>query len=129
MSTRNLLLVALGFLGATTGISASSRAPSYASQIVSTGVSLNQQIASSSLNSATSAANNGGQFVISKSGRYFLSTDLLAAPAASQVPCIYINASDVVLDLGGKTITLSSTTLQKMERLFLLPAIKTTLPS
>ena len=117
MNTRNLLIAALAFLATTTAISASriafDRAPSYAAQIINPGVSLNQQISSSSLNSATSALTNGGQFVISKSGRYFLSTDLLAAPAASQVPCIYINASDVVLDLGGKTVTLSSTTIQK----------------
>lgn len=117
MNTRNLLMVALAFLASTTPISATriafDRAPSYAAQIINPGVSLNQQISSSSLNSTISSLTNGGQFVISKSGRYFLSTDLLAAPAASQVPCIYINASDVVLDLGGKTVTLSSTTVQK----------------
>ncbi|MBM3886366.1 hypothetical protein FJ364_00405 [Candidatus Dependentiae bacterium] len=93
------------------------RAASMATQIVNTGISLNQQISSSSLNSAVTASSerggSGGQFVITKSGRYFLSTDILAAPAASNIPCIYINASDVVLDLGGKTLTLSTTTNQK----------------
>lgn len=74
--------------------------------MVNSGVSLNQQIASSSLN--TSATSNG-LFMISKSGRYFLSTDIFAAPCTSHIPIIYINASDVVLDLGGKSITLSST--------------------
>ncbi|MBM3886367.1 right-handed parallel beta-helix repeat-containing protein [Candidatus Dependentiae bacterium] len=109
MKTRNLLTFGLAFLSATSAMAAN-RAPSYASQIVNTGVSLNQQISSSSLNSASSAAN--GQFKITKSGRYFLSTDIAAAPAASQIACIYIDASDVVLDLGGKTLTLSSTTYQ-----------------
>jgi hypothetical protein len=110
MNTGNLLVVALAFLASAISLNAFNKAPSYAPQIVNTGVSLNQQISSSSLNSKASATN--GQFVIAKSGRYFLSTDILAAPAA-QIPCIYINASDVVLDLGGKTITLSSTTYQK----------------
>ncbi|MBM3886368.1 hypothetical protein FJ364_00415 [Candidatus Dependentiae bacterium] len=82
-------------------------------QIVNTAMSANQQIASSSLNSSPSASTNGGQFVINKSGRYFLSTDIFAAPAASRVPCIYINTSDVTLDLGGKTLSLSPTTNQK----------------
>lgn len=68
-------------------------------------------ITSSSLSSASTASN--GQFVISTSGRYFLSTDLMAAPARSNLACIYINTSDVVLDLGGKTITLSTSTNQK----------------
>ena len=76
---------------------------------ISTGVSLNQQIASSSLNNSVTAGANGGQFVITKSGRYFLSTDVIANPVVSG-PIIYINCSDVVLDLGGKTLTISGTT-------------------
>ena len=76
---------------------------------IATGISFNQQIASSSLNSATTAVANGGQFVITKSGRYFLSTDIVANPVAS-APIIYINSSDVILDLGGKTLTITATT-------------------
>ncbi|MBM3886369.1 hypothetical protein FJ364_00420, partial [Candidatus Dependentiae bacterium] len=82
-----------------------SRAPSASS--------INQYITSTALNSSVSAATNGGQFVISKSGHYVLSTDIFAAPAASRTPCIYINTSNVTLDLGGKTLSLSSTTNQK----------------
>lgn len=82
------------------------------SHAISTGVSLNQQIASSSLNNTASAVANGGQFVITKSGRYFLSTDVIANPVAS-APIIYINCSDVVLDLGGKTLTITGSTSLK----------------
>lgn len=75
-------------------------------QLISPGVSLNQQIASSSLNSS---ATSNGMFMITAPGRYFLTTDLCAAPCTSAVPVIYINASDVTLDLGGKSVTLSAT--------------------
>ncbi len=75
-------------------------------QIINTGVSLNQQISSSTLNNTYKAVD--GQFVIKTSGRYFLSTDLHAAPGRSILPIIYIAASDVILDLGGKSMTLST---------------------
>lgn len=103
------------------------RKPSLTTQIINAGVSLNQQIVSTSLNSSVSAATNGGQFVINKSGRYFLSTSVSAAPAASRTPCIYINASDVVLDLGGKTLTLSATTNQKNSSAIEIAADKTSI--
>jgi hypothetical protein len=74
--------------------------------MINSGVSLNQQISSSSLSSANTETE--AQFKISKSGRYFLSTDLYAAPGRSNIPVIYIASSDVVLDLGGKSLTLSS---------------------
>ncbi len=76
------------------------------SQPINSGVSFNQQISSASLNAK---ATTSGMFIIAKSGRYFLSTDILAAPCTSDIAIIYINASDTLLDLGGKSITLSST--------------------
>lgn len=78
-----------------------------AHQVINTGVSLNQQISSSTLNSSNTVVN--GQFVIKHSGRYFLSTDLFAAPARTNVAVLHIAVSDVILDLGGKSITLSTT--------------------
>lgn len=75
-------------------------------QVVNTGVTLNQQIASSAL---TSSATSKGLFIIRKSGRYFLANDLVAAPCTSHVAIVYIDVSDVILDLGGKSITLSTT--------------------
>lgn len=67
---------------------------------------LNQQIASSSLNSR---ATTKGMFTISRAGRYVLSTDLTAAPCTSNVAIIYINTSNTILDLDGRSITLSTT--------------------
>lgn len=74
--------------------------------MMNSGSSLNQQISSSSLSSLNTESE--AQFKISKSGRYFLSTDLYAAPGRSNIPVIYIASSDVILDLGGKSLTLSS---------------------
>lgn len=74
-------------------------------QIISTGISLNQQIASSSLKPSDTAA----LFTINRSGRYFLSTDIHATGAVSTNTVILINVPDVILDLGGKTITVAST--------------------
>lgn len=76
-------------------------------QVINTGVSLSQQISSSTLNNSYKAVD--GQFVIKTSGRYFLSTDLHAAPGRSILPVIHIAVSDVILDMGGKSITLSTT--------------------
>lgn len=76
-------------------------------QVINTGVSLNQQISSSSLSSSKYAVN--GQFILKNSGRYFLASDLHAAPGRSNVAIIHIEVSDVILDLGGRSITLSTT--------------------
>ena len=62
----------------------------------------NQQITSSSLNNTDSAML--GQFKIMESGYYFLSTDLQTTPGQTDLAVIYINASNVVLDLGNRSI-------------------------
>ena len=77
------------------------------SRVITSGVSFNQQISSSSINNSVTALANGGQFLITKSGRYFLSSDVVANPVVT-VPVIYIAVSDVFIDLGGKTLTLTS---------------------
>lgn len=51
----------------------------------------------------------GGQYSIRQSGTYVLSTDIKIPVGRSNVPMIYIGASDVVLDLNGKSLSLSTT--------------------
>jgi hypothetical protein len=80
--------------------------PRGAAQTISVDTSFSQPITSSQLNSSSTAIN--GQFVISKSGRYVVSTNLYAAPGRSNLAIIYINTSDVTLDLGGKSLCLST---------------------
>lgn len=81
--------------------------PSKGRIIVNTpGTTFNQQITNSALNN--SAAATLGQFKISESGYYFLSTDLQATPGKAGLAVIYIDASDVVLDLGNRSIVVSS---------------------
>ncbi len=74
-------------------------------EVITSSVSVNQIISSSMISSAGSIVN--GQFEISKSGRYSLSSDIMANPSRSDKAVIYIAVSDVILDLGGKTLTLS----------------------
>ncbi len=78
------------------------------SRVITSGVSFNQQISSSSINNSVTALGNGGQFLITKSGRYFLSNDVVANPIFNNIPVIFIDTSDVVIDLGGKTLSLSA---------------------
>lgn len=66
------------------------------------GTTFNQQITTSAL--STSCHATLGQFKISESGCYFLSTDIQATPGKSGLAVIYIDASDVVLDLGNRSI-------------------------
>lgn len=72
------------------------------------------QIVPSAFNSKTSAqvcggAVSRGMYTINRAGRYFIVTDVFAAPGSDNIPLIHINSSDVILDLGGKTLTLSTT--------------------
>lgn len=76
-------------------------------QIIAPGTSLSRQITNASLNNSHYATS--GLFKISEPGYYLVSTDLFAAPARSHLPILYINASNVIVDLGSKTVTLSTT--------------------
>ena len=80
-------------------------------EVVTSSVSVNQIISSSMISSASGIVN--GQFEISKSGRYSLSSDIMANPSRSNKAVIYIAVSDVILDLGGKTLTLSYSSSNK----------------
>ncbi|MBM3886779.1 hypothetical protein FJ364_02505 [Candidatus Dependentiae bacterium] len=71
------------------------------------GTTFNQQITTSALN--TSATATHGQFKILESGYYFLSTDIQANPGRTGLAVIYISASDVVLDLGNRSIVVNPT--------------------
>lgn len=79
------------------------------SKVITSGVSFNQQIASSSIDNSVTAKTRKGQFWITKSGRYFLSTDVIASPVVNDIPVVFIDTSDVLIDLGGKTLTLTYT--------------------
>ena len=108
---RQLMLVALVFsatqiVADDNGGDDSTR--SISSRVITSGVSFNQQISSSSINNSVTALANGGQFLITKSGRYFLSNDVVANPMFNNIPVIFIDTSDVVIDLGGKTLSLSA---------------------
>lgn len=75
--------------------------------VVGSGVTTDQGISSAKL---TTAPTGGGMFVISDPGYYYLSDDL--APndlTTANVPIIYINANNVVLDLATKSITAPTT--------------------
>jgi hypothetical protein len=76
-------------------------------QITTPSVSLSQKITGSMLDYSSSTTL--GLFTISEAGYYFLSTDLVVAPARSNLPIIYINASNVTLDLGSKSLAVSTT--------------------
>ncbi len=60
------------------------------------------QIKSTDLNHA--ATSGDGMYTIDLPGYYFLATDLLPTPANDGAACIKIAASNVTLDLNGKTI-------------------------
>lgn len=93
-------------------------------KVITSGVSFNQQIASSSINNSLLARTNGGQFVITKSGRYFLSTDVVSNPVTT-APVILINTSDVFIDLGGKTLTVTySNTLPHLVGIKVAPGMR-----
>lgn len=66
-----------------------------------------QAISNASLNTTSRAIL--GQFKISDPGYYLFSTDLYVASGRSDVAVIYIDASNVVVDMGGKSLTLSAT--------------------
>lgn len=75
--------------------------------VVGSGVTTDQGISSAKL---TTAPTGGGMFVITDPGYYYLSDDL--APdnlTTANVPIIYINANNVVLDLATKSITAPTT--------------------
>ncbi len=71
------------------------------------GTTFNQQITTSALSTSCNTALLG-QFKISESGYYFLSTDLQATPGKAGLAVIYIDASDVVLDLGNRSIVVGA---------------------
>ena len=82
--------------------------------IIPAGLLSNQQIASSSLDndalgSSSESTISTGLFVIEKTGYYFLANDVVANPTYPNNAIIYIDASNTILDLGGKTLSLSST--------------------
>lgn len=56
-----------------------------------------------------SVNNYTGQVVISEPGKYVLQNDVAVAPRTSNSAMVYITASDVLLDLNGKSLTLSVT--------------------
>lgn len=88
-----------------------------ATSIIPPGLLSNQQVATSSLNNSavgSSAANiTTGLFTIEKTGYYFLANDVVANPIHSNNAIIYIDASNVLLDLGGKTLSLTATSNTK----------------
>lgn len=66
-------------------------------------VSSMRQITTASLNQSPHASL--GLFKITEPGYYFVATDLVAPAGKNPLPIIYIGASNVVLDLGAKSIT------------------------
>lgn len=72
--------------------------------VITSSVSINQVINASMLLSGSSIVN--GQFEIAKSGRYSVASDLIANPQRNGKAVIYVGVSDVILDLGGKTLGL-----------------------
>ncbi len=81
-------------------------------QTPSLSIAFSQQITNAALNNSPYAAK--GLFRISEPGYYLVSTDLSAAPARSNLAILHINASNVIVDLGSKTLTLSTTNYTAM---------------
>jgi hypothetical protein len=73
--------------------------------LLGAGIVTSMGISSSKISSTNSTAG----FQIQHSGYYYLSNDLVYNASTSGKPCIKIEVSDVVLDLGTKTIYLSGT--------------------
>lgn len=69
-------------------------------------VALTEKISALMLDNSQEASQ--GMFIISQPGYYLLVDDLCVSPARSNLPIIYINSSNVTLDLGSKSLVLST---------------------